>query len=76
MRTNLNFDILQAEFVLEQAFTVQIYVFLLFYAEYLQANKYNSLQVQALHDLGNLHFYNGNRKYDSLHYFPALIIIN
>ncbi|XP_073695305.1 cilia- and flagella-associated protein 54 [Garra rufa] len=30
--------------------------------KYLQANKYNSLQVQALHDLGNLHFYNGNRK--------------
>ncbi|XP_051544314.1 cilia- and flagella-associated protein 54 [Myxocyprinus asiaticus] len=30
--------------------------------KYLQANKYNSLQVLALHDLGNLHFYNGNRK--------------
>ncbi|KTG47578.1 hypothetical protein cypCar_00019462 [Cyprinus carpio] len=30
--------------------------------KYLQANKYTSLQVQALHDLGNLHFYNGNRK--------------
>ncbi|XP_043093869.1 cilia- and flagella-associated protein 54 [Puntigrus tetrazona] len=30
--------------------------------KYLQANKYSSLQVQALHDLGNLHFYNGNRK--------------
>ncbi|XP_048011696.1 cilia- and flagella-associated protein 54 isoform X3 [Megalobrama amblycephala] len=35
--------------------------------KYLQANKYNSLQVQALHDLGNLHFYNGNRR--SAHYF-------
>ncbi|KAG1953321.1 cilia- and flagella-associated protein [Pimephales promelas] len=30
--------------------------------KYLQANKHNSLQVQALHDLGNLHFFNGNRK--------------
>nr|XP_055046418.1 cilia- and flagella-associated protein 54-like isoform X2 [Misgurnus anguillicaudatus] len=30
--------------------------------KYLQANKYNSLQVRALHDLGNLHFYKGNRK--------------
>ncbi|XP_057180735.1 cilia- and flagella-associated protein 54-like [Triplophysa rosa] len=30
--------------------------------KYLQANKYNSLHVQALHDLGNLHFYKGNRK--------------
>ncbi|XP_016134498.1 cilia- and flagella-associated protein 54 [Sinocyclocheilus grahami] len=30
--------------------------------KYLQANKYNSLQVQALHELGTLHFYNGNRK--------------
>ncbi|KAK7149598.1 hypothetical protein R3I94_009044 [Phoxinus phoxinus] len=35
--------------------------------KYLQANKYNSLQVQALHDLGNLHFFNGNRK--SAHFF-------
>jgi len=42
------------------------YVVLLFRAEYLQANKHNSLQVQALHDLGNLHFFNGNRKYDVL----------
>ncbi|XP_050964277.1 cilia- and flagella-associated protein 54-like [Labeo rohita] len=30
--------------------------------KYLQANKFNSLQAQALHDLGNLHFYNGNRR--------------
>ncbi|KAF7693959.1 hypothetical protein HF521_007712 [Silurus meridionalis] len=30
--------------------------------KYLQENNYNSLQVQALHDLGNLHFYNGNLK--------------
>ncbi|XP_053506290.1 cilia- and flagella-associated protein 54 isoform X2 [Ictalurus furcatus] len=30
--------------------------------KYLQANKYNSLQIQALRDLGNLHFYNGNPK--------------
>ncbi|XP_036433426.1 cilia- and flagella-associated protein 54 [Colossoma macropomum] len=40
--------------------------------KYLQANKYNSLEVQALHDLGNLHFYNGNQKAASSHWSKAL----
>ncbi|KAI1882318.1 hypothetical protein AGOR_G00249440 [Albula goreensis] len=30
--------------------------------KYLEANKQNSLRGQALHDLGNLHFYNGNKR--------------
>ncbi|XP_019903314.2 cilia- and flagella-associated protein 54 isoform X2 [Esox lucius] len=30
--------------------------------QYLEANNHNSLRVQALHDLGNLHYYNGNRR--------------
>ncbi|KAJ7996134.1 hypothetical protein DPEC_G00233920 [Dallia pectoralis] len=30
--------------------------------KYLQANNHNSLRTQALHDLGNLYCYNGNRK--------------
>ncbi|XP_020307860.2 cilia- and flagella-associated protein 54 [Oncorhynchus kisutch] len=30
--------------------------------QYLQANNHDSLRVQALHDLGNLHYYNGNRR--------------
>ncbi|KAG7454748.1 hypothetical protein MATL_G00263130 [Megalops atlanticus] len=30
--------------------------------KYLEANNQNSLLVQALHDLGNLHFYNGNTR--------------
>ncbi|KAB5542294.1 hypothetical protein PHYPO_G00089970 [Pangasianodon hypophthalmus] len=40
--------------------------------KYLQANNYNSLQVQALHDLGNLHFYNGNPKAALSHWSKAL----
>ncbi|GAA6097241.1 cilia- and flagella-associated protein 54 isoform X3 [Tachysurus ichikawai] len=40
--------------------------------KYLQANNYNSLQVQALHDLGNLHFYNGNPKAAHTHWSKAL----
>ncbi|KAF5908404.1 cilia- and flagella-associated protein 54 [Clarias magur] len=40
--------------------------------KYLQANCYNSLQIQALHDLGNLHFYNGNPKAAHLHWSKAL----
>ncbi|KAI4876053.1 hypothetical protein NFI96_030101 [Prochilodus magdalenae] len=40
--------------------------------KYLQANNYNSLQVQALHDLGNLHFYNGNQKAAYSHWSKAL----
>ncbi|XP_017572344.1 cilia- and flagella-associated protein 54 [Pygocentrus nattereri] len=40
--------------------------------KYLQANKYTSLQVQALHDLGNLHFCNGNRKAAHSHWSKAL----
>ncbi|XP_060759219.1 cilia- and flagella-associated protein 54 [Neoarius graeffei] len=40
--------------------------------KYLQANNYNSLQVQALHDLGNLHFYNGNPKAAHSHWSKAL----
>ncbi|XP_066523856.1 cilia- and flagella-associated protein 54 isoform X2 [Hoplias malabaricus] len=40
--------------------------------KYLQANKYNSLKVQALHDLGNLHFYNGNKKAAHSHWSKAL----
>ncbi|MBN3311738.1 CFA54 protein, partial [Atractosteus spatula] len=30
--------------------------------EFLQANNQNSLKVQALHELGNLHFYSGNKR--------------
>ncbi|XP_072529245.1 cilia- and flagella-associated protein 54 [Salminus brasiliensis] len=40
--------------------------------KYLQANKYSALQVQALHDLGNLHFYNGNQKAAHSHWSKAL----
>ncbi|XP_007232340.4 cilia- and flagella-associated protein 54 isoform X1 [Astyanax mexicanus] len=40
--------------------------------KYLQANKYNALLVQALHDVGNLHFYNGNQKAAHLHWSKAL----
>ncbi|KAK3544197.1 hypothetical protein QTP86_008341 [Hemibagrus guttatus] len=40
--------------------------------KYLQANNYTSLQVQALHDLGNLHFYNGNLKAAHTHWSKAL----
>lgn len=34
----------------------------IFSSEYLQANSHNSLRVQALHDIGNLHFYNRNTR--------------
>ncbi|KAL0993745.1 hypothetical protein UPYG_G00113070 [Umbra pygmaea] len=30
--------------------------------QYLEANHQDSLRVQALHDLGNLHYYNGNKR--------------
>ncbi|KAJ8374133.1 hypothetical protein SKAU_G00047130 [Synaphobranchus kaupii] len=40
--------------------------------EYLEANKQNSLSVQALHDLGNLHYYNGNKRAAQTHWSKAL----
>ncbi|KAG5830467.1 hypothetical protein ANANG_G00310940 [Anguilla anguilla] len=40
--------------------------------EYLEANKQNSLRVQALHDLGNLHYYCGNKRAAQTHWSRAL----
>ena len=33
-----------------------------FFSENLQAKSHGSLRVLALHDMGNLHFYNGNTR--------------
>ncbi|XP_035384159.1 cilia- and flagella-associated protein 54 isoform X3 [Electrophorus electricus] len=40
--------------------------------KFLQANKYHALRVQALHDLGNLHFYSRNQKDAHSHWSKAL----
>lgn len=37
-----------------------------FYLEYLQANNQDSLTVLALHELGNLMFYDGNTRLEYL----------
>lgn len=41
-----------------------------FSSEYLQANNHDSLRVLALHDLGNLHFYNGNTRLEEKYFNP------
>lgn len=33
-------------------------------SEYLQANSHDSLRVLALHEMGNLQFYNGNLRFE------------
>ncbi|KAJ8245687.1 hypothetical protein GJAV_G00273400 [Gymnothorax javanicus] len=40
--------------------------------EYLEANKKHSLRVQALHELGNLHYYCGNKRAAQTHWSKAL----
>ncbi|CAB1315773.1 unnamed protein product, partial [Coregonus sp. 'balchen'] len=40
--------------------------------KYLQANNHDSLRVQALHDLGNLHYYNGNRRAANFYWSQAV----